>query len=153
MYLGVQQFVNPSRECDDQTPNNKAMNAKPSKGRLANCCPNSRAGLSLPFAALRCVTMQAEVALSPQYTGALLRGGLVAALLLGLSSLVLDGGLAIQVALMTSLGYLGGVAVIASRRRQAPTATDLWVVRWGFAPLWLAAQVAVPYCWHLMGRL
>jgi len=51
--------------------------------------------------------MQAEVALSPQYNGALLRGGLVAALLLGLSSLVLNGGLAIQVALMTSLGYLG----------------------------------------------
>ena len=97
--------------------------------------------------------MQAEVALSPQYNGALLRGGLVAALLLGLSSLVLNGGLAIQVALMTSLGYVGGVAVIASRRPQAPTATDLWIVRWGFAPLWLAAQVAVPYCWHLMGRL
>ena len=97
--------------------------------------------------------MQAEVALSPQYTGALLRGAIVAALLLGLSALVLDGGLAMQVALMTSLGYLGGVVLIASHRPHAPTATDLWVVRWGFAPLWLAAQVAVPYCWHLMGRL
>jgi len=97
--------------------------------------------------------MQGEFALSPQYTAALLRSAIVAALLLGLSALVLDGGLVMQVALMTSLGYLGGVAMIASRRPQAPTATDLWVVRWGFAPLWLAAQIAVPYCWRLMERL
>jgi hypothetical protein len=97
--------------------------------------------------------MRGEVALSPQYTRALLHSAIVAATLLGLSALVLDGGLAIQVALMTLAGYLGGVATIIIRRPQAPTATDLWVVRWGFAPLWLAAQIAVPFCWRLFGQL
>jgi len=87
--------------------------------------------------------MPANAAISPQYTPALQRSAIVAAILLGLSALVLDGGLAMQAALIASLGYLGGVA----------TATDLWVVRWGFAPLWLAAQFAVPFCWRLLRRL
>ena len=97
--------------------------------------------------------MPAKAALSPQYTPALQRSAIVAAILLGLSALVLDGGLAMQAALIASLGHLGGVAAIANRRPLAPTATDLWVVRWGFAPLWLAAQFAVPFCWRLLRRL
>ena len=37
-----------------------------------------------------------------------------------LAGLVLDGGLAVRITLMAVAGYLGGVAVMAARRPQAP---------------------------------
>ncbi len=43
--------------------------------------------------------------------------------------------------------------VMAIRRPLTPTATDLWLLRWGFVPLWLAAQMGVRYAWCWMGRL
>ena len=70
-----------------------------------------------------------------------------------LAGLVLDGGLAVQITLMAVAGYLGGVAVMAARRPQAPTSADVWLLRWGFVPLWIAAQVGVRYAWSWMGRL
>ena len=39
------------------------------------------------------------------------------------------------------------------RRPLAPTATDLWLLRWGFVPLWFAAQVGTRYVWAWMGRI
>jgi hypothetical protein len=91
--------------------------------------------------------------LSPAYRGAVVVGSVLVLAVLVLATLVLDGGLTAQVTLMAIMGYLGGVAVMACRRPQAPSALDLWLVRWGFIPLWFAAQVLARYAWTLMGRL
>jgi hypothetical protein len=91
--------------------------------------------------------------MTPDYRHALGRGTLVAFMLFVFSKLVLDHGLTAQITLMATLGYLGGAAVMAIRRPLTPTATDLWLLRWGFAPLWLAAQIGVRQAWSWMGRL
>jgi hypothetical protein len=97
--------------------------------------------------------MQFNIALSPEYSRSLGHGTVFVLLLIELSGLVLDGGLTAQITLMAVLGYLGGVTVLVVRRPQAPTATDLWLLRWGFVPLWLAVQVGTRYAWTWMGRL
>src|SRR5262249_24883807 len=99
------------------------------------------------------IPMKTECALSPEYSRALGRGAVVIFLLFALASLVLDYGVTAQITLMAVLGYLGGVAVMAVRRPWTPTKADLWLLRWGFIPLWLAAQVGVRYAWSWMGRL
>lgn len=97
--------------------------------------------------------MDAAPALSPKYSRSLGRGTVVVLLLVVMSGQVLDGGLTAQIALIALLGYLGGVAVLATRRPQTPTATDLWFIRWGFVPLWLATQIGARWAWTWLGRL
>lgn len=97
--------------------------------------------------------MPNETALSSEYSRALGHGAIVVFFLFISAGLVLDGGLTAQITLMATLGYLGGVVVMAVRRPQTPTATDLWMLRYGFAPLCLIAQVGVRYAWSWMGRL
>lgn len=96
---------------------------------------------------------QTESTLSPEYSSALGRGVVCVFALFILAGLVLDGGLTAQITLMAVMGYLGGTAVVVVRRPQAPTAFDLWLLRWGFVPLWLAVQVGAWYAWSWMGRL
>jgi hypothetical protein len=91
--------------------------------------------------------------LTPAYRRAVVVGSVVVLTFLVLSALLLDGGLTLQVTFMAILGYLGGLAVMASRRSQAPSGLDLLLVRWGFIPLWIAAQFGARYAWTLMGRL
>lgn len=97
--------------------------------------------------------MRLGSALSPEYSRSLGRGTMVALLLFLFAGLVLDGGLTAQITLMAVLGYLGGVAVMAIRRPQAPTAADVWLLRWGFVPLWFATQVGARCAWSWMGWL
>ena len=97
--------------------------------------------------------MQFNITLSPEYSRSLGRGTLLVFLLIVISGLVLDGRLTAQITLMAVLGYLGGIAVMMVRRPLAPTATDLWLLRWGFVPLWFAAQVGTRYVWAWIGRL
>ena len=80
-------------------------------------------------------------------------GSVVVLTFLVVSALLLDGGLTLQLTFMAVLGYLGGLAVMAARRPQVPTALDLILVRWGFIPLWIVAQFGARYAWSLMGRL
>ena len=96
--------------------------------------------------------MKGNVVLSPEYSRALGHGAVVVLLLFVFTGLLLDGGLTAQITLIAALGYLGGVAVMVVRRPQAPTAADLWLLRWGFVPLWLVAQVGARYAWSWMGR-
>ncbi len=95
----------------------------------------------------------AATSLTPSYRHAVVVGSVVALTFVVLSALLLDGGLTFQVTFMAILGYLGGLAVMAARRPQAPSALDLMLVRWGFIPLWIAAQFGARYAWTLMGRL
>lgn len=97
--------------------------------------------------------MQFNITLSPEYSRSLGHGILLVFLLIVISELVLDGGLTAQITLMAAMGYLGGIAVMVVRRPLAPTATDLWLLRWGFVSLWFAAQVGTRYAWTWMGRL
>jgi hypothetical protein len=95
----------------------------------------------------------AATSLTPSYRHAVVVGSVVALTFVVLSALLLDGGLTLQVTFMAILGYLGGLAVMAARRPQAPSALDLMLVRWGFIPLWIASQFGARYAWTLMGRL
>ena len=95
----------------------------------------------------------AATSLTPSYRHAVVVGSVVALTFVVLSALLLDGGLTLQVTFMAILGYLGGLAVMAARRPQAPSALDLMLVRWGFIPLWIAAQFGARYAWTLLGRL
>jgi len=95
----------------------------------------------------------AATSLTPSYRHAVVVGSVVALTFVVLSALLLDGGLTLQVTFMAILGYLGGLAVMAARRPQAPSALDLMLVRWGFIPLWIAAQFGARYAWTLMGWL
>ena len=95
----------------------------------------------------------AATSLTPSCRHAVVVGSVVALTFVVLSALLLDGGLTLQVTFMAILGYLGGLAVMAARRPQAPSALDLMLVRWGFIPLWIAAQFGARYAWTLMGRL
>lgn len=90
--------------------------------------------------------------LSPEYSRCLGRGALVVGLILAASVLLLDGGVAVRATLIAVLGYLAGVAVMALRRPQTPTATDLNFLRWGFAPLW-SATYACALAWAWFGNL
>jgi hypothetical protein len=96
---------------------------------------------------------QIDSVLSSEYGRSLGRGTLLVFLLFVLAGLVLDGGLTGQITLMAVMGYLGGAAIMAARRPLTPTATDVWLLRWGFIPLWVAAQVGVRLAWFQMGRL
>ena len=94
-----------------------------------------------------------DSALSPKYNRSLGQGMIMMFLFFVVAGLVLDGGLTTQITLIAVFGYLGGVAVMAVRRPQSPTTTDVWLLRWGFVPLWIAAQVGARCAWSWMGRL
>lgn len=94
-----------------------------------------------------------DSALSPKYNRSLGQGMIVVFLFFVVAGLMLDGGLTVQITLIAAFGYLGGVAVMAVRRPQSPTATDLWLLRWSFVPLWMAVQVGTRCAWFWMGRL
>jgi len=97
--------------------------------------------------------MWSNLALSPEYNRSLRVGAILAVTVSVLACLVLDGGLTAQITLMAVLAYFGGVALMVVRRPQAPTATDLWLLRWGFLPLWLAVQVSARFAWYWLGRI
>jgi len=80
-------------------------------------------------------------------------GSVVVLMFLVVSTLLLDGGLTLQLTFMAVLGYLGGLAVMAARRPQVPAAMDLVLVRREFGPLRIVAQFGARYAWPLMGRL
>lgn len=87
-----------------------------------------------------------------EYSRSLGRGAMVVGLLFVVSVLLADGGIAARVTLIAVLGYLAGVAVMALRRPQTLTATDISFLRWGFVPLWLATQVCAR-AWAWFGHL
>ena len=91
--------------------------------------------------------------LSPEYKRTLIQGLVLILIIFLLAGLVLDHGLTAQITLMAALGYLGAVTVIAMRRPQTPTRIDILLIRWGFIPLWFAAQYLVREAWTWMGRL
>ena len=94
--------------------------------------------------------MKPHSVLSPEYRCSLAHGVLVVFLLLILASGFDHDPVTTQITLMAALGYLGGVTVIAIRRPQTPTETDVWLMRWGFIPLFFAAQIAVRETWTWM---
>jgi hypothetical protein len=97
--------------------------------------------------------MRLDSALAPEYSRSLCRGAMVVGLLFVLSALLVDGGLTARITLMAVLGYLAGVSVMAVRRPQAPTATDMRFLRWGLVPLWFTTQVCARCAWAWCGRL
>jgi hypothetical protein len=96
--------------------------------------------------------MRFDSTLSPEYSRSLGRGAIVVGVVFAVSALLLDGGLTARITLMVALGYLAGVAMMAVRRPQAPTATDISFLRWGFLQLWFATQVCARL-WMLRGLL
>ena len=100
------------------------------------------------------VMNQGTTILSPQYGRALGRGAAVISLFCIVAALVLDGGLTVQVTLISIMGYLGGVTAVACRRPQSsPSRFDLMLIAWGFVPLWLAVQFGDRYAWTAMGAI
>jgi len=97
--------------------------------------------------------MKFRYTLSPEYKRSFTCGALVVFVVLFLASGFDHDPVTTQITLMAALGYFGGVAVVAIRRPQAPTLADLWLMRWGYIPLWLAAQFLVRDAWIWMGRL
>ncbi len=96
--------------------------------------------------------MRLNSTLSQEYSRSLGRGAIVIGVTFAVSTLILDGGVMARITLLVALGYLAGVAVIAVRRPSAPTETDINYLRWGFLPLWLAAQICARL-WMLRGFL
>ena len=72
-----------------------------------------------------------------------LRAGLMQICLTVFTGLILDGGIVCYVFLQTSLGFWGGVLLIALRRWESPTQTDLFYLRHGlWGVLFLSFPVA-----------
>ncbi len=75
------------------------------------------------------------------------------AVVLVLSSLVLDGGQIFRVCAIAALGYWIAVVVIMWRRPVSPTPTDLGFIRYGFWLLILLTKVIAPVVWRLVGSV
>jgi hypothetical protein len=58
-----------------------------------------------------------------------------------LSAMLLDGGNAAALCLATLIGFWVGVLILVMRHPRNPSPTDLWVVRYGFLPLFGVAFV------------
>ena len=70
-----------------------------------------------------------------------LRAGLMQLCLTVFTGLILDGGIVSRVFLQTSLGYWCGVSLIALRRWDSPTKTDVVYLRHG---LWGVLVISFP---------
>jgi hypothetical protein len=89
--------------------------------------------------------MDRNTLMSSEYTSALGRG---TALICMVLAVVIWDRLAVRITFIAILGYLGGVAVMVIRRPQAPTATDLRLLQWGFLPLWFMTQIVARIVWY-----
>jgi hypothetical protein len=55
--------------------------------------------------------------------------------LLGLTSLILDGGLIFNRFAIAAIGYWAIAIIMLLRRQPEMTDTDLWLLKWGYLPL------------------
>ena len=71
---------------------------------------------------------------------------------LSLSALILDMGQARHIAVVAIAAYWPMVLLIALRRPNAPTMSDLLAIRYGYLFVWMAVATAGPLIWKRMGH-
>jgi hypothetical protein len=71
--------------------------------------------------------------------------------ILGMASLILDGGVMLQIFGYAALAYWIGVGIILQRRRTSLTGVDKSVIRLGFLLLCAISLVLTEFIWHLRG--
>jgi hypothetical protein len=91
--------------------------------------------------------MSRTISLSDDYRSPLRATLVIQFVVVILSGLMLDRGIFARITLIAVVGFWAGVFVMMIRRPQAPTAIDLWIVRWGFLPLLLFLQVIARLIW------
>lgn len=70
-----------------------------------------------------------------------------------LCGLLLDFGVSARIATITMVAFWVGVLLIMLRRPRTPTVADLWIVRFGFLPLFVILQILTRCVWHWQGFL
>ena len=67
------------------------------------------------------------------------------------AAIAIDGGFLFNIWWRAMAAYWGGFLLIRFRRPNAPTTFDLFLIRWGFAPLLFIAPLLSGVVWRLMG--
>ena len=88
--------------------------------------------------------------LSKEFRNALIVSILLQIVLGFLAAINLDGGVFFHLWWRAMAGYWAALIVILMKRPNAPTKVDLFLVRWGFIPLFL---IITPVLTALMWRL
>jgi hypothetical protein len=70
---------------------------------------------------------------------------------LGMASLILDGGVILQVFSYAALAYWVGVVIILFRRRKQLTPVDRIIIRVGFLVACALSVCLTGFIWHLRG--
>src|SRR5262249_31952460 len=92
--------------------------------------------------------MSRTIPLSDTYRSPLRRALIIQLVAVVLSGLMVDyGRIFARITLIAGVAFWVGVLLMMVRRPQAPTAWDLWMVRWGFLPLLLFLQVIARLIW------
>ena len=87
------------------------------------------------------------------YAQALGSTGAQQLIILLLATMVLDGGVLLEVCLFAAGAFWAGVALIWFRRRGSPTKLDLLVVEAGYVPLCVLAFFLSYWIWSKRGVL
>ena len=82
---------------------------------------------------------------------AAIEGAVIQSVLVMMSCLLLDFGVTAQISIFAAVGFWAGVALLVMRRRNVPTRTDLFFIRFGFLPVFIVAQVLVRWIWQWRG--
>ena len=120
---------------------------------LTPILPGGRWSVFLPPGTLTSwyVVMRFDIPISDSFRGpvrdALALQGVIAVL----SALVLDCGDTATLSLVALLAFWFGVFVMVVRRPRQPTGADLWLLRWGYLPLVVIAQIGGRAWWHWRG--
>jgi hypothetical protein len=82
---------------------------------------------------------------------AVLFAGLQQLIIIGLASVMLDGGVMLLKFLYAFVAYWVGFSILMIQRRKAHSKVDIQVVQYGYLLLCVISFVAAPVVWHLRG--
>ena len=95
--------------------------------------------------------MTRTLPISPNYRKPVFEAVGLQVLLGFLSMLILDGGTTARICGIALIAFWGGAAVLIWRRPQAPTRTDLKLLRFGYLPAVFTAFFLVHFVWSVRG--
>lgn len=84
---------------------------------------------------------------------AAIEGAVIQSVLLTMSCLMLDFGVSAQISIFALVAFWGGVVLMVTRRNYAPSCMDFFLIRFGFLPVLIIAQIFVRWIWQWRGVL